>query len=226
MTRIDFGPPFLKPLVDSADRLMVAAHENPGLLNTDLVWYFVLPWLDNSQDEREQFWKMFNQKGAEDHRRIALSGAKFSNFTEEMGILGLVEEFKALIGVPQTQQASGSAPLFQSIAPSNTQRQALVDQLLKKLGGWVLGAILYDHSAPKRLHQLLTNSEANSSEYADQPTLNGRVLRSFVALVSDKWRLPTKKAVRTNSGLSDDASGISTASGAFRVLGLSGLPQG
>lgn len=225
VTRIDFGPPFLKPLVDSADRLMAAAHESPGILNTDLVWHFVLPWLDNPQPEKDHFWEIFNQPKAEKQRRIALSGVKFKNYSKERQVLGLVEEFKVLLGIVPTHSTSAGAPLSQSIAPTDEQRKALVDEIIKRLGGWLLEAVLSDHAAPKRLHELLKNKSADHSDYVDQPTVPGRFFKAFASELSINWRLPTKKNVRNAAGFGDSNTDQITASKAFRNLGLAGLPE-
>lgn len=225
MTRIDLGPPFLKPFVDSADRLMAAAHQSAGILNLDLTWHFVLPWLDNPQPEKDQFWESFNLPDAEEQRRVALSGVKFKNYTKERQVLGLVDEFKALLGIVPIHANIATGPLSQSISPTDEQRKTLLDEILKRLGGWLLEAVLSDHTAPKRLHELLKSNKADQSEYYDQPTVPGRFFKAFALELSINWRLPTKKKVRNAAGFGDSNTDEITASRAFRKLGLAGLPE-
>jgi hypothetical protein len=71
----------------------------------------------------------------------------------------------------------------------------------------------------------LKSKKTTKSEYADEPSLIGKVFTAFVQEIAKNWKLPTKKVVRKKAGLGDGPNDFRKAARAFRVLGLQGLPE-
>ena len=238
MTRVHYAPPFQAPLVQSADYWMEEARREPGLLMSAMAWHFILPWLESSPGDVKSFWRAFNTEEAEERRRVALYGPKFSKRLNEKRLLGLAHAYKALL-LKKHGLGLGAdeplAPLADSF-DSPVGIVALMNGLEKQMADWVLDAVWNDAEAPKRLHELLKSKKAAKSEFSDQSNVNAMVFKAFVHEIAGGWRLPTKKIVRSkagldkkpreNAGLNDAQKALTQASKAFRALGLGGLPEG
>ncbi len=213
------------PVVASADKLMKAAGEIPSVLIYPNLWHFILPWLDSSNGRIRKFWQCYRCEAAEAARKVAIEGSKSCNRQNEQNLLRIVHEFKALSikSYGYDLSANELPSVLAAAASSEAERDDMMHALKEKMVDWVLNAIWTDPEAPKRLHELLTNKTAAQSEYADQPGWEGRFFNAFVQEITEHWRLPTKKAVRTRAGWGDRP--ISDAADLYAAIGLSGLPQ-
>jgi len=215
------------PVEVSADKLMKAASEMPSVLIPRNLWHFILPWLDNTEERIRKFWEHYRCEAAETGRKIAIEGSKSSNRQNELNLLNIAHEYKALsiknygFDLKEHEHAS----LLVAAATSEAERDAMMEALKEKMVNWLLNAIWNDQEAPKRLHQLLTDNKAAKSEYKDQLTLDCRFFNAFVQELTEHWRLPTKKAVRTRAGRGGKESDPEAAV-IYRTLGLNELPQG
>lgn len=215
------------PVEISADKMMKAASEIPWLLIQRDPWHSILPWLDSSEGRIRKFWERYRCEDAEAGRKIAIEGSKSCNRQNERNLLNFAHEYKALsiknYGVDLKEHERPS--VYVAAATSKVERDAMMQFLREKMADWVLEAIWNDPEAPKRLHELLKDNKAAKSQYEDQPTLEGRFFNAFVQELTEHWRLPTKKAVRERVGRGGKKSDPEAAV-VYRVLGLSGLPQG
>lgn len=214
------------PVEVSADNLMKAASEIPSVLIARNLWHFILPWLDSSDVKIGRFWECYKCEAAEAGRKAAIEGPTASNRQNERNLLNIVHEYKALSIKNYGFDLKGDErpSVFVAAAKSESERDSFMEALKDKMVDWVLNAVWTDNEAPKRLHELLTNKTAAQSEYSDQPTWEGRFFNAFVQEITEHWRLPSKKAVRTRAGWGDRS--ISDAADHYAALGLSGLPQG
>ena len=211
-TELTFGEPFKTPVRHSADRFFADAIEVPGLLVDPLVWLIIKPWLQNDPAQIAAFWRVFNTPQAIQERRSAISGIKAVKWQKERLLIQMAHATRRLLSEPE--EVIPSPHLF----PFETT-------LMYNLAEWVLNAVENDHEAPRRLHRLLKDPTA-ADDKSNEEFVNRGVFNAFERLVAKDEKLPTKKRVRAAAYLGNDQSGISTASRAFRELGLSGLPEG
>ncbi len=203
------------PVEHSVEETLSWASAHPALLVDHTFWYVLLPWLENSQEDIDLFWKSFNRESKYHYRVKAVNGAGFANRQKERQIRGYAI---ALHGLREGSREGGS--VRGEATQNSAQRTALVDTLLMRLGEWVFESVLNDHEAPKRLHEVL------KSEERTRTTKDGDIFCAFVGLVAKELRLPTKKRVRHEAGLGDYPQDYSAASRAYVALGLSGLQEG
>jgi hypothetical protein len=212
MTKLTFGEPFTEPVSHSADRFFSAALEIPSMLVDPLGWFIIKPWLQNDPAEIEGFWTGFNTPMAIQERMSATSGIKSVKWQKERVLIQMVHATRRLLSEPDgTISSSGLFPLDFT--------------LLCRLGEWVMNTVENDHNAARRLYQLLQDSSAADDE-SNEEFVNRGVFNAFALLVATDQKLPTKKRVREKAFIGNDQSGLSTASRAYRELGLSGLPEG
>jgi len=227
MTTVSFDKPFVNPMVYSADEIFGNAERCHGTLVDSLPWYFILPWLQNEPPEIESFWAKFDTPKAMQERRRAVSGTKFVNYSEERVVIGLAKEYLGLVWPQWVISPSDSPPLLTEVyPPGSAPNAALRDQILQKLGTWVVKTVATDHEAAARMHRLLKSPNAGDDPKGDQLSFNGKIFEAFVALVATERKLPTKNIVRRSAGMGGEQKDLTAASEAFRDLGLGGLPQG
>ena len=229
MTSIDFGPPYQKSIEYSVDELLKIARESFSLLANNSFWPFIFPWLHNSDAEIQRFWKSYDSENACAERKKSVVGAKAANYAEARGILGLVDEFKALTGIIGKPKKEKPAPLLSELTLSDDDKKLLIENIVQELGQWTLKSVMSDPAAFKRLHLMLTTPAADVTDAYDDPenfSSKGGIYRAFIGELTEFSKLPTKKTVRKRAGLADDDSALTTAAMAFRSLGLGGLPQG
>ena len=211
-TELTFGEPFKTPVSHSADRFFADAIEVSGMLVDPLVWLIIKPWLQNDPAQIAAFWSAFNTPRAIQERQSATSGIKAVKWQKERVLIQMAHTTRRLLSEPG--EAISSPHLF----PFETT-------LMCKLAEWVMNAVEHDHEAPRRLHCLLKDSTA-ADDKSNEELVNRGVFNAFARLVAEDEKLPTKKRVRAAAYLGNDQSSLSTASRAFRELGLSGLPEG
>ena len=216
------------PVEFSADEVMKCASECPSFLIQRTPWHFIIPWLDTPVAELKKFWSCYRLETSQKGRESAVHGTKYDNRKNEIQLLNIAHEYKALslknweFDLGKDEQPS----LLVASAPSESERYAMMETLRQQMADWVLDAIWNDPQAPKRLHELLKDKKTTKSEYQDQPTISSRIFTAFVQEITGYWKLPTKKTVRTKANLGDQNEDYAAASRAFDLLGLAGLPEG
>jgi hypothetical protein len=211
-TRLIFDLPFTAPVTQSADRFFADAQKIPAMLTNPWVWLIIKPWLDNDPSEVDAFFKQFNTQEAAQERVRATQGTKSLKWREERALIPMVHVTRRILAQPdETTPAPGLSPLQMTF--------------LCKLGEWVMNAVENDHEAPRRLYELL-NDPTTADDKTNRSLINRDVFEAFARLVAHDRMLPTKKALRERSYIANDQNGLSTASRAYRELGLAGLPEG
>jgi hypothetical protein len=226
MTRVDYGP-LSDPVLVSADKLMAYARMSLAYLIERNPWHFLAPWLETPNGDFVKFWACYKSEIAENGRRNAVNGSKHCNRTNEQNLLNVVHEYKALslqqygfhLGKDEIPSILASAGL------SEDARLTAMITLKERMANWVLESVWNDPEAPKRLHEILKNKTAVTSEYSEQPTINARIFSAFVQEITENWSLPTKQAVRHRAGLGDANRDTSAAGRAYGEIGLSALPE-
>ena len=213
MSRVIFGSAMSK-CDYSVDEVFSRAIDSTIAFTTEQFWHPMLPWLENSQDQIDLFWKHFNVPAASERRLQAAQGRAITNHGGERSIVGLAKEIYGLRSPTETETL-----LFSKFKDPD-QRRGIHDLGMIKLAEWVLEAVMNDHQAPRRLYDVLT------SQPDPQRGKIGDIFNAFVSLVGKNERLPTKKQVRHAAGLGDDPEEYKTANKAYGKLGLSGLPEG
>lgn len=199
----------------SVEELLSIAIDEPSVLIGPVFWHALLPWLCNAPEDIESFWSSFNNDDAHHARVRAVNGVPFANQSKERQVIGLAKEARDL------RTSSEGEGLLSGVFSSPSQRSSMEEIVTKKLGEWVLDAVIDDTTAPKRLHEVL-----KSQQSAEEGSKEGEFFLAFVRLVVSELRLPTKKRVRHEAGLGDETEELTAASRTYRKLGLSGLPEG
>lgn len=219
LTVATIGKPVHMKFEFRADEIFQRARKIPGIMVSMFNWHFIMPWLANDPADVQRFALGFDSEFAEKARHRALKGVKSKNYEDEASVVRLAVEIVGLTAPHLTIPGP--------IQPAMTGLHSdCVEHFTKRISEWVVNAVLYDHDAPKRLHQLLKNPDVAVDPKGDQLSFAGKILTAFIQLVVEDEALPTKKHVRTRAGLGDEQKDLSAASRVFRELGLQGLPEG
>ena len=203
-------------LMKSADKVFADAKANPMILSFSISWHAIIPWLQNPPEQIEIFWKSFDTVESEQERFRAIRGTRFLNSFYELNTIELAKN------VRQINLAIGAKDPPEGASPLGDIRNRLLDEL----GNWLVNVIHDDQEALLRLYRILKDENVVVDPKGDQLSLNGKFFVAFVQLVTKNCQLPTKKAVRKKAKFGDESKDLSTASLAFKTLGLGGLPTG
>lgn len=210
-TRLTFAPPIPSPEPQCPDRIFSEAIISPEILVDPALWFIIKPWLKNTPEEVETFWKSFNAPEAIQERYWNIDGDKFVTWSKERTLIHVVRAVRSIRSSEGNPTHSLTGSLLEGV---------LVDRLAE----WVMDAVENDPGSLRRLLTLLKNPDA-TKDLTNRERVNRSVFEAFARAVAVHQRLPSKKQVREESFITSDANGRSIARRAFSELGLSGLPK-
>lgn len=210
-TRLTFAPPIPSPEPQCPDRIFAEAIISPEILVDPALWFVIKPWLKNTPQEVEAFWKSFNTPEAIQERLWNINGDKSVTWQKERALIQMVRKTQEILSVEI------DPPPSTAIIPPEMV-------LMTNLAEWVMNAVEKDPESLRRLHTLLKNPEA-TKDLTNRERINRSVFEAFARTVAVHQRLPSKKQVRKDAFIRSDEKGRNIARRAFSELGLSGLPK-
>lgn len=219
------------PILLDADAIFVNACSSPEALTSRANWHCILPWIKNTPEEIEVFWKPFDDPDKAAARFAACTGNKYQNWQRERVLLGDLVVIRRLQESSAEREANEETdeqrkdPVIEDYINFARKNGLVLGQLKDQCVEWLLNAQENDPLGLRRLYDLIKNPSADKGVRDDTHSTLRLVIAAFASLLGKEMRLPSKREVRVHAGLGEDPSGTEDASRAMKSLGLSGLPK-
>jgi|GEM_PF-3159915 hypothetical protein len=171
-------------------------------------WIVAMQWLDATDAVKDRFWAKFNSNAKNEERMKAIRGNMSVKFSGESNLIS-----RALDISKQMKKTN-------HFLNSNLQRSSMLYglQIIKLIES-------NDHMAFARISKILKNGGVSRGSVGGEGSNYCKYLKAFVEChIEAKFQLPTKKAIRKQLGIPQDADLRRDADKHLDHLGLGGLP--